>query len=203
MTSAALLTSVVATSDVQRAAVNAADELFTLHGITPVTLPEIAAHAQVDATILRRAYPEKRDLVVAVLAFKHQQWFAEMDRIGRTHDDPRDEILAVFTYLEECFTEPSWRGCVFITGYGDVSRQEPDIAHLAGQHLDAVEQHIGVLCARAGIPSHIAETLNLLIQGAQTESAIHHTVQPARAARSGAAMLMSIYQSEHSPLDFF
>lgn len=203
MPSTPTLTADLTLTDEQLAAVRAADDLFTEHGITPIALDAVATQAGLSSDILAEAFSTKRELLVAVLTWKHQGWARKLESIGEKSDDPRDEILGIFSYLEECFSDTSWRGCCFINAYGEVGRDDDGIAGLAEQHFSEVERHIGTLCARAGLPSHLAETLTLLIQGARAESGIHHTVQPARAARMGAAMLMSVYQANEDNPDFF
>ncbi|WP_258374230.1 hypothetical protein [Curtobacterium sp. MCBD17_032] len=110
-------------------------------------------------------------------------------------EDPRDQVLAVFSYLEDCFTDRSYRGCAFINGYGELGRLDPVVAGLANDHLRQLEQHIAMLCAAAEMPAHLAPALTLLVQGAQVEAAIHGNITPARTGRMAAAMLMSVYEA--------
>lgn len=82
-------------------------------------------------------------------------------------DDPRDEVLAIFGYLETCFADEGWRGCAFINGHAELGRQDPDIATLAQAHFLDVERHLTLVCERGGMPAHIAQGLTLLIEGAR------------------------------------
>jgi AcrR family transcriptional regulator len=180
---------------VQRAASDAADELFTEHGVIPVTLEQVAERAGLSVEALADAYPTKRSLVVAVLQRWHGAWRRALDRITDTSDDPRDEVLGIFGYLEECFEDEGWRGCAFINGHAELGRQDPDIAALAREHFRDVERHLTLVCARGGMPAHVAQGLSLLIEGARVESAVQRSAQPARSARLTAAMLMSVYET--------
>lgn len=177
----------------QRRASSAADALFTEHGVTPVTLDQVAAHAGLTRAELDAAYPSKRALVVAVLQRWHGAWRRALDGIADASDDPRDEVLGVFGYLEQCFADEGWRGCAFINGHAELGRQDPDIAALAQAHFADVEAHLTQLCSRAGVPAHVAQALTLLVEGARVESAVQRSAQPARVARLGAAMLLSVY----------
>lgn len=183
----------------QRRASGAADELFTLYGVIPVTLDVVAERANLTLDELTGAYPTKQALVIAVLQRWHRAWRRALDRIGAESAEPRDEILAIFGYLEECFGDESWRGCAFINGHAELGRQDPLIAELAQEHFRDVERHLTLVCSRAGIPGHVAQTLSLLVEGARVESAVQQSAQPARTARLGAAMLMSVYETR----DFF
>lgn len=170
-----------------------ADALFAVEGVTPVSMDRIAASARVPQEVLRAAFPSKRQLVVAALQHRHQDWMSGLAATERATDNPRDRLLTVFTYLEQCFADSSYRGCAFINGYGELGRQEPAVQQLADDHLRQVEQHIAMLCDAAALPAHLAPALTLLLRGAQVEAAIHGTTQPARTARTAAAMLIAVY----------
>ncbi len=182
-------------TDVQRAASGAADALFTERGVIPVTLEEVADRAGLTLAELTAAYPTKRDLVVAVLQRWHGAWRRALDRIASSESDPRDEVLAIFGYLEECFEDEGWRGCAFINGHAELGRQDPGVAELAREHFLDVQRHLTLVCERGAMPAHIAQGLSLLIEGARVESAVQRSAQPARSARLAAAVLMSVYES--------
>lgn len=188
------LTPPVAETPAQRTASKAADDLFTAHGVIPVRFEDVAAHAGMSVDELTEAYPSKQALVVAVLRRWHGAWRRALDHIATTSADPRDEILGIFSYLEECFADEGWRGCAFINGHAELGRQDAEIAALAAEHFRDVESHLTLLCTRADMPAHIAETLSLLVEGARVESAVQGSAKPARSARLGAAMLMSVFE---------
>jgi len=180
---------------VDDAIVVSADALFTAEGVSAVDLDRVALEARVTAAQLRHAYPSKQKLVVAAFRYRHHDWMSGLRTAESALADPRDQILTVFSYLESCFADHGYRGCAFINGYGELGRLDSVMRDLADAHLREVEQHVAVLCATAGLPSHLADALTLLVQGAQVEAAIHGTVQPARSARTAAAMLMSVYEN--------
>lgn len=191
-----MLTPVHLATPAHAAAVEAADALFTEHGVVPVTLEDVARRAGLPIHELHDAYPTKHDLVVAVLQRWHASWTEALDRIATASTDPRDQILGVFGYLEECFADEGWRGCAFINHHAELGRQDPVVAELARDHFRQVEQHLTQLCNRAGIPAHIAQNILLLVEGARVDSAVQGSAQPARTARLGAAMLMSVYETD-------
>jgi AcrR family transcriptional regulator len=182
-------------SPVDEAIVVSADALFSAEGVTAVDLDRVAAQARVTGAQLRVVYPTKRKLVVAAFRYRHQDWMGGLRTAESALADPRDQILTVFSYLESCFADRGYRGCAFINGYGELGRLDSLMRDLADGHLREVEQHVAMLCDAAGLPSHLADALSLLVQGAQVEAAIHRTVQPARSARAAAAMLMSLYDT--------
>jgi AcrR family transcriptional regulator len=178
-----------------QAIVVSADALFTAEGVTAVDLDRVAVAARVTAAQLRVAYPSKQKLVVAAFRYRHHDWMTGLRTAESALADPRDQILTVFSYLESCFSDHGFRGCAFINGYGELGRLDSVMRDLAAAHLHEVEQHVAMLCDAADLPPHLAAALSLLVQGAQVEAAIHRTVQPARSARTAAAMLMSVYDA--------
>jgi len=195
ITSPVTLTRPTSETPAQRAASGAADELFARHGVVPVSMGDVAEHAGLTMLELTDAYETKQALVVAVLQRWHGAWHRALTRIGEDSDDPRDEVLAIFGYLEECFADESWRGCAFINGHAELGRQDPVVADLADEHFRDVERRLTTICTRAGIPAHVARALALLVEGARVESAVRRSAEPARTARLAAAMLMSVYEA--------
>jgi AcrR family transcriptional regulator len=182
-----------AQSAAQWAAVVSADALFSAEGIALVTLDRIAEAAGLSRPGLDTAFASKDLLVVAALQYRHQEWAGGLRRFVAGFADPGDQVLAVFSYLETCFAEGDYHGCSFINSYGELGRSDPTIAGLAEEHLAALEGFVADLCTDADLPTYVADAITLLIEGAQVEAAIHGTIQPARSARTAAAMLMSVY----------
>ncbi|AMM19368.1 hypothetical protein AX769_03500 [Frondihabitans sp. PAMC 28766] len=197
MTATISLMSVVS-ADGQRAVLRAADTLFTEHSIAFMTLEGVASRAGVEIEDVTGVYATKRDLLIAVLAYKHEGWVHRLQHNGARTDDPRDEILEVFSYLEECFADTTWRGCCFVNAYAEIGREDEGIATLALEHFTEVERHMSALCVRAELPQYVSDALTILIQGARAEAGIHHNAGPARSARLAAAMLMSVYKDDPS-----
>jgi AcrR family transcriptional regulator len=173
--------------------VDAADRVFTAEGAVGLDPAAVATLAGADPTVVRALFPERVDVVIAVLERRHEQWNQALADAAAGVADARDEILTVFAHLEACFRDESWTGCAFINGYGELGRSEVRVAALAHEHLRGIEAHLHALAGRAGLPDHVADALSLLVEGAKVEAAIHRTTRPARAARLAAATLMTAY----------
>lgn len=173
--------------------VDAADRVFTAEGAAGLDHATVATLAGTDPETVRAYFPDQIDVVVAVLEHRHAQWNDGLAEAALGAADARDEILTVFAHLEACFRDPTWTGCAFINGYGELGRSESRVAALAHEHLRGIEAHLHALAARAGLPVHVADALSLLVEGAKVESAIHRTTRPARSARLAAATLMTAY----------
>ncbi|PYY33014.1 MULTISPECIES: TetR/AcrR family transcriptional regulator [unclassified Curtobacterium] len=173
--------------------VDAADRVFTAEGAVGLDHAAIATLAGADQATVRALFPERIDVVVAVLEHRHERWNDGLAAAAVGAADARDEILTVFAHLESCFEDESWTGCAFINGYGELGRSESRVAALAHEHLRGIEAHLHALAGRAGLPLHVADALSLLVEGAKVEAAIHRTTRPARSARLAAATLMTAY----------
>ncbi|PZE65951.1 TetR/AcrR family transcriptional regulator [Curtobacterium sp. MCBD17_021] len=173
--------------------VDAAERVFTAEGATGLDADVVAIAGDADVSTVRALFPERIDIVVAVLRHRHEQWTTDLARAAVGTADARDEILSVFAHLETTFRDEAWTGCAFINGYGELGRTEPRVAALAHEHLRGIEAHLHVLARRAGLPTAVADALSLLVAGAKVEAAIHRTTQPARSARLAAATLMGAY----------
>jgi hypothetical protein len=121
---------------------------------------------------------------------RHREWMQGLlDRESHLQD-PRDRLLAVFEHLEAGLVrDGSHVGAV-------VAHGEPDTADLVRAHLREVEAHVAERCVAAALPEHVGHALTLLVQGARVEAAVHRSVQPARTARTAAAMLLAVYEGE-------
>ncbi|PZF64637.1 TetR/AcrR family transcriptional regulator [Curtobacterium sp. MCPF17_047] len=173
--------------------VDAADRVFTAEGAVGLDHAAIATLAGEDQATVRALFPERIDVVVAVLEHRHERWNEGLADAAVGAADARDEILTVFAHLESCFEDETWTGCAFINGYGELGRSESRVAALAHEHLRGIEAHLHALAGRAGLPLHVADALSLLVEGANVEAAIHRTTRPARSARLAAATLMTAY----------
>lgn len=77
----------------------AADELFYAHGITATGVDVVVARAQVAVASLYNLFRNKDGLVVAYLRARDQRWRETWEAQIARHDDPREQVLAIFAAL--------------------------------------------------------------------------------------------------------
>jgi hypothetical protein len=141
----------------------------------------------VSADKVRAMFPARRDLVEAVCMHQHGQWFTSLTAAVGVQADPRDQILAVFAFLET--DAPDCCPCLIVRG-GPAGVAD---ALVAGHFVD-VEHYMATLCEAAVLPQFLCDSLIVLVSGAVVTSTVGESKQPARAARTAAAMLMSVYE---------
>ncbi|QWS32292.1 TetR/AcrR family transcriptional regulator [Curtobacterium aetherium] len=174
--------------------VETADALFYARGIQAVGMDEIRSTAGVSLKKLYAAFPGKEQLIAAVLTGRHELWEQGIRTAVDAAETPRDELLAVYDFLESWFGDETFRGCGFINAFGELGATSPAIAEIARDHKDSFQRFIADIAAHAVADADRAEELAaqlaLLAEGAQTTAAIAGTADAAVHARRAAAVLI-------------
>lgn len=174
--------------------VETADALFYARGIQAVGMDEIRSTAGVSLKKLYAAFPGKEQLIAAVLTGRHELWEQGIRTAVDAAGTPRDELLAVYDFLESWFGDETFRGCGFINAFGELGATSPAIAEIARDHKDSFQRFIagiaGHAVADADRAEELAAQLALLAEGAQTTAAIAGTADAAVHARRAAAVLI-------------
>lgn len=171
---------------------DAADQLFNDRGVQAVGMDDIRDAAGVPLKRLYREFPSKADLVQAVLRRRDDNVRNEIARfVDARASEPQSQILAVFDFLYEWFSQPDFRGCMFINTAGELGGTSDDVARIARGHKLAVRSYLAKLVNDAGFPATLADQLLILANGAMVTAAINGTPDPARHARDAAEVLLT------------
>lgn len=170
----------------------AADRLFNDRGIQAVGMDAIRDAANVPLKRLYRNFPSKAELVRAVLERRDCGVRTAIAQFVDAHaHTPRERVLAVFDFLFEWFTEPGFRGCLFINTVGELGGTSDDVARIARQHKHAVRDYLADLLADCAVPAALADQLLILANGAMVTAAMHDDPEVAHRARDAAGILLS------------
>jgi AcrR family transcriptional regulator len=175
----------------QRQLVDVADRLFYERGVHAVGMDDLRTAAGVSLKRLYGLFPSKRELLVAVLAQRHEVWMRGLAARVEAAPDPRARLLAVYDFLADWFAEETFRGCSFINVFGELGGTWPEVVRFARAHKDAFRAYLAGLVAEAGGPGWLAPQLALLAEGAQTTAAISGTPAAAGEARAAAGLLVA------------
>ena len=179
------------TDDARQRILAAAEGLYYAKGYAAVGMDELRAVAGVS---LRRTYalfPSKGDIVVAVLNQKHEEWEAGLTaRVVAAGESPREQLLAVYDYLEDWFCTGSFRGCAFINAFGELGGTHPEVAQLVREHKESFQRFMAELVRELGAPGPLAAQLSILAEGAQSTAAISGDPSVASHAKAAAAVLI-------------
>lgn len=173
-------------TDTRQRLIDAGFELFSRHGFQAVGLDSVLREVGVSKQTFYNHFDSRDDLVLDVLRYRDQWemgvWRDRLRRLGG--ECPRRRLYALFDVLEAYFSDPEFRGCIFLTAAAEfVSPADP--AHQAAvAHVQALQQLIRDLAAAAGAddPQFLAEQLTLLIEGAIV---LRHVTGNERAADIG------------------
>lgn len=173
---------------------SAASELFYREGINAVGVAGIAGSAGVTKKTLYDCFGSKDGLVEAYLAERNRHWWAFLEQRLAAADSPR--VLALFSaYLEHPGMEPN-RGCGFLNGAAELSRDHPAFAVIR-RHKDAVRDRIAELLTEdlPAVESQRRDSLTthlfLLLEGAIAQSGVDGHIERAQEARTIARSLLA------------
>lgn len=181
-------------ADPREQVVDAADELFYARGIRAVGMDDVRSASGVSLKRLYALFPGKDSLVLAVLGKRHAMWTDGLTAAVDAIEDPRQRLLAVYDYLAEWFTEPTFRGCGFINAFGELGATSPEVAAYAREHKRSFQDQLARLVADAGFDPALAPQLAILAEGAQTTAAIEGSPEAAVHARRAAESLIATAQ---------
>ncbi|MGW4026986.1 TetR/AcrR family transcriptional regulator [Streptomyces sp. NPDC005009] len=180
----------------QEQVLKAAEELFYGQGIQAVGMDAVRNASGVSLKRLYQLFPSKEALVLQFLRRRDQQWRQALARYVDAHATPEQQVLAVFDWLHEWFSEPGYRGCAFINSFGELGGISPEVADQARHHKQAFRDYVAGLVTASGRPVELADQLVLLAEGAITAAAITGTAQPATQAHKAARLLMHAYPQD-------
>jgi AcrR family transcriptional regulator len=176
--------------EVRRQIVDAADALYYARGFHAVGMDQVRDAAGVSLRRLYTEFPSKDDLILAVLAKRHDLWTDGVAARVATEHDPAAKLLAIYGYLADWFVEDTFRGCGFINAFGELGAADPRVAEAARRHKESFQAFVAELAADAGASPALAPQLAILAEGAQTTAAIAGTPQAAADARAAAQVLI-------------
>uniref|UniRef100_A0AAU2VFH0 TetR/AcrR family transcriptional regulator n=1 Tax=Streptomyces sp. NBC_00003 TaxID=2903608 RepID=A0AAU2VFH0_9ACTN len=173
---------------------DAADALFYTYGVQAVGMDRIRAESQVPLKRLYRVFPAKEALVAAYLDRHDQRWTAGLRRhVAGARGEPREQVLAVFDWLAEWFSEPAFRGCAFLNALGELGDTPAAVNDVARRHKAELQRILNELAAAAEVSDALGAQLMILVEGATAVAALDPGPAPARRARAMAETLL-----EHS-----
>jgi AcrR family transcriptional regulator len=171
----------------------AADELFSVEGVQSVGIDRVIARAGVAKATLYSAFGSKEGLVQAYLEARHAAVADRMTReLEARYTTPKQRLVGAFEVQGLTFTEPEFRGCVFVSASAEAQAgglvEQSVTGYRAWLHdlfFDLATQ------ARAKDPKALAQQLVLLYDGAGISAWMDHDPSAETAARAVAELLVS------------
>jgi AcrR family transcriptional regulator len=174
--------------------VDIAAELFYANGVRAVGVDEVVRRAGVAKASLYRWFPHKNDLVLAVLQRRDDLFWAQWDATAVRRPDPREQLDAQLSWIEDLATLHGYRGCAFVNTAAEFDGDEsPEIRERCLAHEDELRRRLREATGRLGIAEsdRLADRLHLVIVGALTTGGLYPANGPAGELRSLAADLIA------------
>lgn len=156
-------------SSTRQRLIDTAFELFGRSGFHAVGLDRILEEVGVSKQTFYNHFESKDDLILAVLDHRHQTqdkyWSDLLQQIAG--DDPRAKLYAVFDALETWFSQPDWRGCIFMTAAAEFPTPQEPAHQKAAEHQRLFREKLQYLATLAGAhdPAALGHQLTVLIEG--------------------------------------
>src|SRR3954453_2265113 len=120
--------------EMRRRIVDAADALYYARGFHAVGMDEVWETEGPSLGPPYQLFPSKDDLVLAVLAKRHDLWSDGVAARVASVDGAEAKLLAIYDYLADWFIEDAFRGCGFINAFGELGAADPRVAEAARLH---------------------------------------------------------------------
>jgi AcrR family transcriptional regulator len=181
--------------------IDTAGDLFYARGLPNVGINEVTDRAGVARMTLYNNFDSKQALALAAFdrqAEARRALFAQHLARART---PSDAVRAMFDVSEELATEPGFCGCAFT----NVAVQDPHpggpMHALVRAHKAWIKARFRDIAVRAGHckPDTAAQQLLALLDGASVEAFIQGSVEPIRASRQAAEILLGAPREPAGP----
>lgn len=170
---------------------SAAADLYYRKGYAAVGMDELRTTAGVSLRRLYGQFPSKSDVVKGVLTRSHDEWERDLtSRVDAAGPEAREQLTAVFSYLQSWFRADDFRGCTFINAFAELGGTDPEIAELVREHKQSFQQYMTGLVAELGGSELLAAQLAILAEGAQSTAAISGDPVAADQALAAAEVLI-------------
>jgi AcrR family transcriptional regulator len=181
--------------------VDAAMRVFYRHGFHASGVDRILEEGRISRMTLYNHFKSKDEVIVAALRRRDELFRNRMMKfVDARAASPRDRIVAVFDFHEQWFNEDDFCGCMFINASAEFSDPTSAPRLVAAEHMRAIVRYLARLCQECGFarPEHVADQLNILLEGAIVTARVVGQVQnagadpgaPARLARDMAQRIL-------------
>src|SRR5215813_8442344 len=173
--------------------IDTAADLFYERGLPNVGINEVTERAGVARMTLYNNFDSKEALALAAFERQAEERRALMEKRLARARTPADGIKAMFDVSEKHATESRFRGCPFINVVVQDPKLNGPMHALVRAHKDWIRAKLRDIAARAGHrkPGTTAQQLLALLDGASVEAFIQGSLEPIRASRQAAMILLS------------
>jgi AcrR family transcriptional regulator len=175
----------------------AAMDLFYTEGFHAIGLERVLEQAAVAKATFYNHFRSKDELVEATVRLR-DEWESRAFQQAlkeKAGYDPRRLLLACFDVLDDWFTHPAYRGCLFLMALNEFPLPHHPVHAAAARHYLVTEQEIEQMATAAGVKeaAGLARAWIVLIVGAVSAHLMERDVGAARTARDIAERLLPTF----------
>jgi AcrR family transcriptional regulator len=173
--------------------IDTAADLFYERGLPNVGINEVTERAGVARMTLYNNFDSKEALALAAFERQAEARRALIEKRLERARTASDAVKAIFDVSEQFATESGFRGCPFINVAVQDPHPEGPMHALVRAHKAWIRAKFRDIAARAGHrkPDTTAQQLLALLDGASVEAFIQGGVEPIRASKQAAEILLS------------
>lgn len=173
----------------------AASELFLLHGFKNVSVDCIASHAGTTKVTVYQHFKSKEDILLNCLTLRIDTREAALNE---RFCDPLPSpavLLDFFDWMETTARKGSFAGCAFTKALNEMAETLPEVRRIAQRSKRLLRERLVSLAIASGIsePEPLGDSLAILLEGAQTLSLIERKLRPFGSARTSAMKLLTCH----------
>lgn len=166
-----------------------AAQLFYKQGYSNTGINQIVEEAGVAKSSLYQHFGTKEDLLLAYLEETGGQTMALLKEVASKKKHPKDQIVAIFDYLEELVKQPDFYGCRFLNIVYEMPCNNDYLREKIKAQKDSVRELFSQLLLPLNKQS-LADELYTVFEGALIGNKIHQDVWPIMAARNTVQKLL-------------
>jgi len=177
----------------------AANELFYEEGVHTVGIDRVIERAGVAKASLYSTFGSKEELVRAYLQARADERQRRIAAVIAKHDDARERILALFDYLNERISDPTYRGCAFINASAEGRRTENKVSQVCTDSRSWLRGLFIELARDAGArdPELLGRQLVMLYDGTAVAASMERDLDAAERAKGMANALLDAQTTDH------
>ncbi len=168
-------------------------DVFYANGFHATGMDKLVAETGISKTSMYKHFRTKEDIILATLELRDTNFRGWLYRQVETlADTPKGQLLAIFDALEDWFSLPEFRGCMFIKASAEFQERDHPVHLQSSTHKRLLTEHFTETAKAAGLlnPENLARQLMILKEGAIIMAVMCHSENPAMDAKAAATALI-------------
>ncbi|MBW4039493.1 MAG: TetR/AcrR family transcriptional regulator [Acidobacteria bacterium] len=179
--------------------VQSAADLFLDRGFYNVSMDLIAETAHITKVTVYQHFKSKEVLLLHCMRWRLESREAYLDIYLRERAPSKTQVLEVFDWMSQKADRGTFHGCAFLKATNEMGGTLAEVREIAAEAKQLIRKRLLALLRKSGVPQpdHLADTLALLLEGAQALSLIEQSNRPFQAARREACELLAPFLTAH------